>query len=86
MPTELKKPILRRIGNLVVRLDPKAGVAIRAFKHRTWRQLSFERIAALADESTPIVAESETVAGARVLERLGASGACATNSNVERAE
>lgn len=72
MPTELKKPILRRIGNLIVRLDSN-GVAIRGYRHRTWRGLSFSRIAALADESTPIAALSETNAGRVVLEKLGAS-------------
>lgn len=46
MPRKLRKPLTRRIGDMVVRLDAD-GISIRGFGKRTWRRATWLEIAFL---------------------------------------
>lgn len=53
MPTLIRKrPVVRRIGMLVVRLDHQ-GVSIRKYRGRKWRLVTWRQIATLALENEP---------------------------------
>lgn len=72
--TRLHRPIVRRLTGrrLVIRLSDE-GVEIKGHGRRTWRLVSYERLATLADdEELPIVVECERQRGERVLARIGA--------------
>lgn len=75
MPTNLKKPIVRRVGRLVVRLGPD-GLAIRAFRCRTWYRVSYAEVAWLAKtraaDDAVLFSELE---GLDFLKRIGARDA-----------
>jgi hypothetical protein len=74
MPTELRKPLVRRIGSLVVRLTAE-GVAIRGFRKKTWRRMSWARLAAnVNDTDVRLIEAGEEEAGQRILARLRAAG------------
>lgn len=71
MTTKLKRPIVRRIGNLVVRIDAE-GVAIRGHRKRTWRRLPWPELAAAAGEARPILRACDRELGAEHLAQWGA--------------
>ena len=71
--TQLKRPLVRRIGRLVVRITA-AGVELRGKHRRRWRRASWAQIAGLADRDAPILQAAEERSGREVLERMGGTG------------
>ena len=70
--TQLKRPIVRRIGRLVVRIAPE-GLSVRGYGCRKWRQVSWLSVGALLEaEDAPVLVRADQVAGVRVLKRIGA--------------
>ena len=58
-PTDLRRPLVRRIGRLNVRLS-KDGVAIRARHRQKWHKATWQQIAAAAMQDP--AADKEAVA------------------------
>lgn len=71
--TKFKRPLYRRIGLLVVRLDSK-GLSIRGAHKRQWRFLSWNRIATLIEDGdgSPLLNVAEEDVGRQVLHKLTA--------------
>lgn len=70
MPCELRKPITRRIGRLVVRISEQ-GVELRGYRRRKRRRATWAQIASLADADHPVVQLAENFEGRRLLETMG---------------
>ena len=70
--TRFKRPIIRHLPslNLVVRFDD-AGIAVRAYRCRKWKSVTWAQLASLADDTEPIVQFCETDHGSRVLKAMG---------------
>jgi len=69
--TELTRPVVRRIGLLVVRMDAE-GIQIRGYRRRSGRGVSWARLAYFA-EVGPLVDNAEERIGARELIKMGAT-------------
>lgn len=67
-----KRPIVRYLPalRLVVRFDD-SGIAIRAYRCRKWKSVSWAQLASLADDTEPVVRFCETDHGSRVLTAMG---------------
>lgn len=70
--THLNRSIIRHLPslNLVVRFDD-SGIAIRAYRCRTWKSVTWAQLASLADDTEPVVRFCETDHGSRVLKAMG---------------
>ena len=70
--TRFKKPIVRHLPvlNLVMKFD-EAGISIRAYRCRTWKNVTWAQLASLADDTEPVVKVCENEHGLRVLKALG---------------
>ena len=68
--TPLKRPLLRRIGSLVVYIT-REGIELRGFKRRRRIRLTWEQIAALEPDRDTIQFICEERAGRRALDQLG---------------
>ena len=70
--TRFSRPIVRHLPslNLVVRFDD-SGIAIRAYRRRKWKRVTWAQLASLSDDSTPVVKACEVKDGLRVLKALG---------------
>ncbi len=70
--TQPKKPVVRRFGRLIVRLDA-GGLSIRGFRKKRWRRVSWNEVAWLmsgdVNESLRQWSERE---GEALLEAIGA--------------
>ena len=72
MVTSIKqKPVVRRIGRLVVSVHDW-GIEIKGYRKRKAKRITWEQVASLADDSEPILLQEETNRGRRVLGQLGA--------------
>lgn len=71
MPTTLKKPLIRRIGRLVIRIRDE-GLDVRGFRKHKWRHVSWDRVASLIDEHGDIILKAEQAAGSKALRRIDA--------------
>ena len=71
--TKLKKPVVRRIGDLVIRLGA-TGVSVRGSHKQTWHYVSYERVVSLVDflGDSPILEKIEEENGKKVLRKLTA--------------
>jgi hypothetical protein len=69
--TRPKKPVLRRYGRLIVRLDDD-GVSIRGHRKKKWRRVSWSEVAWLCKTSGAESAFSE-LEGREFLKRIGAA-------------
>ena len=72
--TRLSRPVVRHLPslNLVVRFDD-SGIAIRAYRCRKWKRVTWAQLASLSDDSTPVVKACEVKDGLRILKALGAT-------------
>jgi hypothetical protein len=72
--TRFSRPIVRHLPslNLVVRFDD-SGIAVRAYRCRKWKSVTWAQLASLSDDSTPVVKECELKDGLRILKALGAT-------------
>lgn len=72
--TRFSRPIVRHLPslNLVVRFDDP-GIAIRAYRCRKWKSVTWTQLASLSDDSTPVVKACEVKDGLRILKALGAT-------------
>ena len=72
--TRLSRPVVRHLPslNLVVRFDD-SGIAIRAYRCRKWKSVTWAQLASLSDDSTPVVKACEVKDGLRILKALGAT-------------
>ncbi len=70
--TRFQSPIVRHIPslNLVVRFDD-SGIAIRAYRCRQMKRVTWAQLATLADETEPVVQICEIDHGSRVLKAMG---------------
>jgi hypothetical protein len=67
-----KKPLVCRYGQMVVRLDA-AGIALRGFRMRRWRRVTWGELAWLmSHEETPAVRAWSEREGMEFLEAIGA--------------
>lgn len=63
---ELKKPVLRRIGNLTIRVS-RDGIDVRGRGKQKWTPIEWARILALIESNDrPVVIESERALGRRM--------------------
>jgi hypothetical protein len=71
--TRFSRSIIRHLPglNLVVRFDD-SGIAIRAYRGRKWKRVTWAQLASLADDSEPVVKSGETNHGLRALKKMGA--------------
>lgn len=71
--TRFSRSIVRHLPslNMVVRFE-ESGVAIRAYRCRKWKQVTWAQLASLADDTRPIVKACEISDGLQVLKTLGA--------------
>ena len=69
MVTKLKRPIQRRIGNLVIQVA-EAGIRIRGYRRRKTRTYTWEQVASLAADDLPLVRAAEQAAGTKVLSQI----------------
>ena len=69
MPTPLQRPLVRRVGNLVVQIAPD-GIALRGYRRRTWRKYTWQQVASLAHDNLPLVRTAEHAAGSAVLAEM----------------
>lgn len=71
--TRLTRPLVRRIGRLVVRID-RHGVWVRGYRRRKWRRFTWEQVASLAlpGDGEAVMRLAETAAGTKVLHSMGA--------------
>lgn len=72
--THIKRPIVRHLPslNLVVRLED-TGIAIRAYRGRRWKSVTWAQLASLADDAQPILKVCECRDGLQVLKAMGAT-------------
>ena len=72
--TRFSRPIVRHLPslNLVVRFDD-SGIAVRAYRCRKWKRVTWAQLASLSDDSTPVVKACEVNDGLRILKALGAT-------------
>ncbi|MFN9641559.1 MAG: hypothetical protein ACK56W_16335 [Pirellula sp.] len=72
--TCFSRPIVRHLPslNLVVRFDD-SGIAVRAYRCRKWKSVTWAQLASLSDDSTPVVKACEVKDGLRILKALGAT-------------
>ena len=72
--TRFSRPIVRHLPslNLVVRFDD-SGIAVRAYRCRKWKSVTWAQLGSLSDDSTPVVKECEVKDGLRILKALGAT-------------
>ena len=56
--TPLKRPLVRRIGRLVVRLSEE-GLEVKGYRKRKWWPVCWAQLASLAGETLPAVLEAE---------------------------
>ena len=72
--TRFSRPIVRHLPslNLVVRFDD-SGIAVRAYRCRKWKSVTWAQLASLSDDSTPVVKACEVKDGLRILKALGAT-------------
>ena len=70
--TRFSRPIVRHLPslNLIVRFDD-SGIAIRAFRRRKWKRVTWAQLASLADDNEPVVQFCEIDHGSRVLKAMG---------------
>jgi len=70
--TCFSRPIVRHLPslNLVVPFDD-SGIAVRAYRCRKWKSVTWAQLASLSDGSTPVVKACETDHGSRVLKAMG---------------
>ncbi len=70
--TRFNRPLVRHLSNLnlVVRFDD-SGIAIRAYRCRKWKSVSWAQLGSLADDTEPVVRFCETEQGSRVLKAMG---------------
>jgi hypothetical protein len=70
--TRFNRPIVRYLPalHLVIRFDD-SGIAIRAYRCRKWKNVSWAQLASLADDTEPMVRFCETNHGSRVLKAMG---------------
>ncbi len=66
--TPLKKPLVRRTGNLVVKLAPE-GIHLRGHRKRAWKFIPWQLVAAMVDLNG-LLAATEAEYGGKVLDRL----------------
>ena len=81
MLTPLKRPIQRRIGNLVIRVS-EAGIAIRGYRRRKRRTYTWEQVASLALDDLPLVRAAEQAEGAKTLSQICSSVSLPFNQEV----
>ena len=68
--TELSRPVIRRIGWLVVRIDAE-GIAIRGYGRRRWRRVSRARLAWFACFAAgPLIVATEEHVGNEDLKKI----------------
>lgn len=72
--TRFSRPIVRHLPslNLVIRFDD-SGIAVRAYRCRKWKSVTWAQLASLSDDSTPVVKACEVKDGLRILKSLGAT-------------
>jgi len=72
--TRFSRPIVRHLPrlNLVVRFDD-SGIAVRAYRCRKWKSVTWAQLASLSDDSMPVVKACEVKDGLRMLKALGAT-------------
>ena len=72
--TRFSRPIVRHLPslNLVFRFDD-SGIAVRAYRCRKWKSVTWAQLASLSDDSTPVVKACEVKDGLRILKALGAT-------------
>ena len=72
--TRFSRPIVRHLPslNLVIRFDD-SGIAVRAYRCRKWKSVTWAQLASLSDDSTPVVKACEVKDGLRILKALGAT-------------
>ena len=72
--TRFSRPIIRHLPslNLVVRFD-NSGIAVRAYRCRKWKSVTWAQLASLSDDSIPVVKACEVKDGLRILKALGAT-------------
>lgn len=70
--TRFSRPIVRHFPNLnlVVRFE-ESGIAVRAYRCRKWKQVTWAQLASLADDTRPVVKACEISDGLQVLKSLG---------------
>jgi hypothetical protein len=68
---ELKRPLTRRVGRLVVRIGPE-GITLRGYRKRRGIELSWAQVASLSGPERPAMQLAENVDGRRRLADLGA--------------
>ena len=71
MVTKLRKPLDRRIGDLIVRITDE-GLLIRGHRKRTWHQASWEAVASAVAETLPITRAADAASGEQHLKAWGA--------------
>ncbi len=83
--TRFSRPIVRHLPslNLVVRFDD-SGIAVRAYRCRKWKSVTWAQLASLSDDSTPVVKECEVKDGLRILKALGATIASERSEDVPK--
>lgn len=71
--TSFSRTIVRHLPslNLVVRFE-ESGIAIRAYRCRKWKRVTWAQLASLADDTRPVVKACEISDGLQVLKTLGA--------------
>ena len=65
----LMKPLTRRTGNLVVRVD-ETGIAIKRIRQRKWKRCTWEQVAFLSGVDQPVLRDAEIAEGRRRLWQL----------------
>jgi hypothetical protein len=68
---ELKRPLVRRIGRLVVRISAE-GIELRGYRRRKSLSMKWAGIASLTWEDRDLLREAEEQAGRLRLKELGA--------------
>ena len=83
--TSLNRPIARHLPslNLVVRFDD-SGIAIRAYRCRKWKSVTWVQLVSLADDTEPMVRFCETDHGSRVLKAMGVCLAADSTKGLEK--
>lgn len=69
--TLLRKPLIRRHGKLVIKLD-KDGIAIKGFRRHTWYAVTYAELARLAMEKNPPAGGLTAAQWSDVLKTMGA--------------
>lgn len=77
---ELTRRITRRIGHAVVTMSPD-GISLRGYRCRKAIRLSWEQIASLSTDETPVLVAAEAEAGIEKLKSLNAELSKAVRSD-----